>query len=84
MKDNGFRTDWADANLWLWLASDRGIRLPHWQTRPTPRKLGMWHRKLSNVAFSDAYGCGPTKLITLNPRVPLRAFVGQMLEQAQK
>ena len=77
------RTEWADANWWVSLASERSIRLPQWRTRATPRKLGKWHRKLSNVPFSDVYGCGPTKLIELNPGVPLRVFVGQMLENAR-
>lgn len=74
------KRDWLDAVYWLSQASKRGIRLPNWGTKATSRKLLRWHRRLSNEAFEDVYGCIPKRLIELNPRVPLRAFVGQMLE----
>ena len=77
-----YRRDWLDAPAWDLLAKNRGIRLPQWHTPPTPRALKTWHRSLGNVPFEAMFGCSPSKLIELNPKTPLRAFVGQMLEQA--
>jgi len=80
-----YRRDWADAEHWETLAADRGIRLPAWWVAPSPSALKKWFRKLrKGEVFSDVYGHKMTaaKLIALNPTMSLRAFVGQMLEQA--
>jgi hypothetical protein len=76
-----YRTDWLDADYWAFLASKRAVRLPQWQTPPTPRKLLWCHRSLEKAPFEDVYGCSPKELIALNPTMSLRAFVGQMLER---
>lgn len=76
-----YRTNWADSENWDRLARERGIRLPAWWIAPKPRALKTWHRKLVKAPFSEVWGCSPTRLIQLNPTMPLRAFVGQMLEQ---
>ena len=78
-----FRRDWADSGLWDDLAKARGIRLPLWSKAPTPRFLKRWHESLDTEPFEDVYGCSPSRLITLNPHTPLRAFVGMMLERAK-
>ena len=77
-----FKRDWLDSDLWDSLAKSKGIRLPLWSKAPTPRFLKRWHETLDKVPFEVVYGCSPKRLITLNPHVPLRAFVGQMLERA--
>ena len=76
-----FRRDWLDSDLWDSLAKAHGVRLPAWSKAPTPRFLKRWHETLEKVPFQDVYGCSPSRLIALNPHVPLRAFVGQMLER---
>ena len=79
-----YRRDWLDAPTWELLASQRGIRLPQWHEAPTPGKLKFWLQTLVGKPFQEVYGdrMTPAKLIALNPNVPLRAFVGQMLELA--
>ena len=77
-----FKRNWLDSATWEKLAQTRGIRLPQWWSRPTPARLKRWHRTLDKVPFAIVYGASPTSLIALNPHVPLRAFVGQMLERA--
>ena len=77
-----FKRDWLDSGVWDDLAKSKGIRLPAWSKAPTPRFLKRWHETLDKTPFQDVYGCSPSRLIALNPHVPLRAFVGQMLERA--
>jgi hypothetical protein len=78
-----FRRDWADSATWDELAKSRGIRLPQWREAPTPGKLKFWLQILVGEPFRAVYGdITPARLIALNPAMPLRAFVGQMLEMA--
>jgi hypothetical protein len=79
--NNPYRKDWLDAVYWDSLAQKRGIRLPQWHRAPTPRLLKRWHESLEKTPFEEVYGCKPAKLIELNPKTPLRAFIGQMLER---
>lgn len=78
-----FKRDWLDSGLWDELAKAKGIRLPLWSKAPTSRFLKRWHETLDTELFEDVYGCSPSRLITLNPHTPLRAFVGMMLERAK-
>lgn len=75
-----YKLDWMDENWWLLLAKQRKVRLPPMHRPATPQGLRTWARKLGKTPFREHFGCTPGKLIALNPRVPLRAFVGQMLE----
>ena len=75
-----YKLDWLDEGNWVVLASERGIRLPPSYVPPTEALLKKWARKLSKTPFSEHFGCSPSELIRKNPRVPLRTFVGQMLE----
>lgn len=76
-----YKKDWLDAEWWISLAKEQGIRLPPWYVPATPANLRKWTRKLVGTGqFQERFGCSPERLITLNPRTPLRAFVGQMLE----
>jgi hypothetical protein len=75
-----YKKDWLDAQWWVDLASERGIRLPPWYVPATPSKLQSWARRLRRTPFSEHYGCSPVGLIRRNPKTPLRVFVGQMLE----
>ena len=77
-----YKQEWADSAVWDELAKSRGIRLPLWSKAPTPRFLKRWHETLDNEPFEAVYGCSPSRLIERNPRIPLRAFVGMMLERA--
>lgn len=79
-----FKRNWLDSDLWDSLAKSKGIRLPLWSKAPTPRFLKRWHETLDTEPFEAVYGCSPSRLITLNPHTPLRAFVGQMLERFQE
>jgi hypothetical protein len=76
------KRDWLDSDLWDSLARSRAIRLPQWHKAPTPRLLKRWHESLEKEPFEAVYGCKPARLIALNPKTPLRVFVGQMLERA--
>jgi hypothetical protein len=76
-----FKRNWLDSGVWDELAKAKGIRLPVWSKAPTPRFLKRWHETLDKASFEDVYGCSPSRLITLNPHIPLRAFVGMMLER---
>ena len=82
IRDNPYRRDWLDSPTWDLLAQERGIRLPMWHVAPTPRKLKRAHETLVGTSFEEAYGCSPSRLVRLNPRCPLRAFIGVMLELA--
>lgn len=75
-----YKKSWLDENLWVDLASARGIRLPPIYVPATETGLKKWARKLSKTPFLEHFGCSPKALIMKNPLVPLRAFVGQMLE----
>ena len=76
-----FKRDWLDSGVWDELAKRKGIRLPVWNKAPTPRFLKRWHETLDTEPFEAVYGCSPSRLISLNPDIPLRAFVGMMLER---
>ncbi len=80
-----YRRNWLDASRWAELAVQRRIRLPQWHEAPTPGKLKFWLQTLVGTPFRAVHGdtMTPPKLIALNPTMPLRAFVGQMLEQAE-
>lgn len=78
-----FKRDWLDSGVWDGLAKSRGIRMPLWSKAPTPRLLKRWHESLDTEPFEAVYGYSPSRLITLNPDIPLRAFVGMMLERAR-
>lgn len=75
-----YKKDWLDENWWVDLATLRGIRLPPSYVPATPQSLRKWAKKLSRTPFSEHFGCSPQGLIDRNPKTPLRAFVGQMLE----
>jgi hypothetical protein len=75
-----YKKDWLDDNYWLDLGNLRGIRLPAMYLPATEKSLRKWARKLGKQPFSEHFGCSPASLIAKNPKVPLRAFVGQMLE----
>jgi len=75
-----YKKNWLDAAWWQSLAAARGIRLPPWYAPPTEGKLKSWAKRLGKTPFREHYGCNPARLIALNPKTPLRAFVGQMLE----
>jgi len=75
-----YKKDWLDKEWWISLAQERRIRLPPWYVPPTPVLLKRWARKLGKTPFREHFGCSPQALIQKNPKVPLRAFVGQMLE----
>jgi len=79
-----YRRDWLDAEVWVKLASERGIALPQWHEAPTPGKLKFWLQTLAGKPFRVVYGerITPAELIARNPTMPLRAFVGQLLEMA--
>lgn len=77
------RRDWLDSPVWDDLAKSRGVRLPVWSKAATPRFLKRWHESLDKEPFEAVYGAAPSRLIALNPHVPLRAWVGQMLERAK-
>ena len=79
-----YKRDWLDSDLWDSLAKTRAIRLPVWSKAPTPSKLNRWHSRLDKETFRHVYGASAKRLIELNPHVPLRAFVGQMLERWQE
>jgi hypothetical protein len=78
-----FKREWADSGLWDELAKAKGTRLPLWSKATTPRFLKRWHESLDTEPFEAVYGCSPSRLISLNPHTPLRAFVGMMLERAK-
>lgn len=82
--NNLYRRNWLDSDLWDSLAKRRGVRLPQWHRPPTPRYLKRWHESLDKEPFEVVYGCSPSRLIQLNPDMPLRAFIGQMLERAEE
>ena len=75
-----FKRDWADSGVWDELAKARRIRLPLWSKQPTPRLLKRWAKRLDKVPFEAVFGASPSRIIKLNPRTSLRAFVGMMLE----
>lgn len=75
-----YKKDWLDDNFWVDLANLRGLRLPPMYMPATVGGLKKWARKLDRNPFVEYFGCSPKRLIEINPKVPLRAFVGQMLE----
>jgi len=77
-----YKHKWLDEPLWLELAEKRGFRLPGPSAKLTPGKLNSWARKAAESTVSELFGCSGKRLMELNPRTPLRAFVGQMLEMA--
>lgn len=87
-----YRRNWLDSTLWDELAKKHRVRLPQWHRPPTARKLKQAHESLEKVRlagipeadptpFETVYGCSPARLIKLNPTMPLRAFIGGMLER---
>lgn len=79
-----FKRDWLDSGVWDELAKAKEIRLPLWSKVPTPRRLKRWHETLDTEPFEAVYGCSPSRLVSLNPDIPLRAFVGMMLERTPR
>src|SRR5688572_23404746 len=60
----------------------RGLRLPQWHEAPTPGKM-KFLQTLVGEPFRVVFGeITAARLMALDPTVPLRAFVGHMLEVA--
>lgn len=81
------KQDWQDEDVWQDLAAARGVRLPASYLRPTPTLIRRYCRKLgiSNKEFLE-WGAYKTveDFERLNPRWPLRALVGVLLEYAEE
>lgn len=79
------KQDWLDSESWSELARDRELRLPPWHLRPTPTLISRYCRKLDirKREFLEWGGYSKTEdFERLNPRWPLRALVGVLLEYA--
>ena len=76
------RHDFLDADLWLQLASQRGLRLPPWGKPATVSNMRTWLHKVgwSQQQFEEWSGCSLRHFIALNSEWPLRAFAGVVLE----
>ena len=78
------RKDFLDAPEWDRLARRYGIRLPQWHVPPKFSKISMWLRKLGVTKTAYLEWSGGRDLSDcqrLNPDWPLRAEVGNLLEQ---
>ena len=79
------RQDFTDSKVWVELAKKylpEGTRLPRWGTPCTPDGLRYWIKRLRvKKHWNNALGItDSTEFIELNPKWPLRAAVGLMLE----
>lgn len=77
-----FRRNWLEADNWLRLANENGYRLPQWHIPPTANKLKAVCRRFA-VEYDALFGLAPRKLFQANPDVPLRVWVGIVLETAK-
>jgi len=82
------KQDWMDAEYWRRLAAERGYTLPHWYIPLSATGIeGVLHDfKLGQTFFRDHYGAVITykEFVDLNPRVPLWAFAGWVLEKLEE
>ena len=79
------KQDWLDAEVWAEMARARGIRLPAAFVRPEPHLIRRYLRKLDIKPREFLEWGAYSKLedfARLNPRWPLRALVGVLLEYA--
>lgn len=82
------RTDWAEAEWWAQLARERKLRLPLWRMRCTQGQMRRWLKKLGLDYVEYLYWwCGDQRpgenlksFTKKNPDVPLRVWVGLLLE----
>ena len=77
------KTDWLDDETWQDMARDRGLKLPAMYLLPTPTAIRRWLRRLgmTNAEFREWGGYATLEdFARLNPRWPLRALVGILLE----
>jgi|SRR3990172_12519365 len=81
------KQDWLDDAVWLDLAHERGLRLPVGYLRPTPTLIRRYCRKLK-VPIREFLTWGGYKTLEdferFNPRWPLRALVGVLLEYVEE
>ncbi|MGH8756295.1 MAG: hypothetical protein ACREU0_10860 [Burkholderiales bacterium] len=77
------RNDFEDDEAWVQLAEDYGHRLPNWTYPPEPKTMRRWMRRLKVKEREYLGACEFVELgdfQRLNPRWPLRAWVGLLLE----
>lgn len=78
------RRDYLDEPHWLELASTRGLRLPPYGMAMSVSGMRRWLHKLGHSDAWHKNWSGLAKVadfIALNPRWPLRAWAGLMLEE---
>jgi|GEM_PF-4848852 len=74
------------SHRWDDVARARGIRLPDWNEPITVRRVRVWMNRLGVTApdcaayLGDEKGKFPGTFVVNNPRWPLRALVGTILE----
>lgn len=81
------KQDWLDAALWADLAAERKVRLPASYLRPTPELIRRYCRKLGMTPkeFLEWGGYAALEDFAIkNPRWPLRALVGVLLEYVEE
>lgn len=77
------RQDFKDEPRWVEMAKERGLTLPPWGDPPTPKLMAAWLRKcgVTQKEYLDWFGEGTmASFQRQNPRWPLRAFAGIILE----
>jgi hypothetical protein len=77
------KSDFKDDNHWVELAAKAGKRLPQWWLKPETRFMRRWFKFLGVVEKDYLQQAGLTRLLQfaeLNPRWPLRAWCGLLLE----
>lgn len=85
-KASTLRRDFLDADLWLELASERGLRLPPWGEPATMSNMRTWlHRTgWSQGQFEEWAGCRLVEFLIKNSDWPARALAGIILEQQKE
>ena len=86
---NQLKQDWLDAEHWRALAKARDYRLPHWYLPLTATGMEevLHDLNLDRDFFRECFGSelkSYQSLVDMNPKAPLWAFAGWVLEQLEQ
>ena len=79
---SGLKAEFLDDAYWKELCEKTRYVMPAWGVTPTVENIRVWLNRLEirEIDYREAMQTSVADFIALNPTLPLRAFVGLLLE----